>query len=109
MDTATTSTSLTDLAKGLAKNQQAIEEAIIFKYTDPIVQNISDIAASVSTDQIKGLSELVTGINVFPPVANDFNASINVDNWTAGALTSQISATDGRWRFPGFYNYFLKF
>jgi hypothetical protein len=95
MDTATNATSLTDLAKGLAKNQQAIEEAIIFKYTDPVVQNISDIAASVSSEQIEGLSELVTNINVFPPVANDFNASINVGNWTAGALASQISAADG--------------
>ena len=83
------------MAKDLAKNQQAIEDAIINKYTDPSGPDISSLISSVSQTQITTLSSLISDINVFPPVANDFNVSIRADKWSSGSLASNISATDG--------------
>ena len=95
VQTGSSSISLTELAKELAKNQQAIEDAIINQYTDPIGPDISSLVSSVSKNQITNLSSLINEINVFPPIAHDFNITIRADKWSSGALASNISATDG--------------
>ena len=95
VETGSSGVSLTALAKDLAKNQQAIEDAIINKYTDPSGPDISSLISSVNQTQITTLSSLISDINVFPPVANDFNVSIRADKWSSGSLASNISATDG--------------
>ena len=51
--------------------------------------------SSVNQTQITTLSSLISDINVFPPVANNFNVSIRADKWSSGSLASNISATDG--------------
>ena len=85
------------LAKNLAKNQQAIEESIIEKYTnpDPSTPSLEELASTVDSNYISNLSSLINTINVFPPVAQDFNVSVRSDKWSAGALIFSIPATDG--------------
>ncbi|MDA8823867.1 DUF5011 domain-containing protein [Opitutales bacterium] len=85
------------LAKNLAKNQQAIEESIIEKYTnpDPSTPSLEELVLTVDSNHISNLSSLINTINVFPPEAQDFNVTIRSDRWSAGALIFSIPATDG--------------
>ena len=83
------------LAISLAKHQQAIEGAIIDEYTDPAGPSIAQLITDVTDEKISELSGLVVDINVFPPVAKDFNLTVRSNKWVSGGVVSSIQATDG--------------
>jgi hypothetical protein len=82
------------LAVSLAKNQQAVEDAIIEGYSNPSI-TLSTLATTATTASIQSASNAISSINVFPPVAQDFQSSIRADKWTSGSLLMAITASDG--------------
>jgi len=83
------------LAVSLAKNQQAVDGAIINNYSDPTLTNLSTLAASATTSAIQSASNAITSINVFPPIAQNFDSIVRRDSWSAGSLVVSINASDG--------------
>jgi hypothetical protein len=83
------------LAVSLAKNQQAVDGAIINSYSDPTLKKLSTLAASATTSAIQSASNAITSINVFPPIAQNFDSIVRRDSWSAGSLVVSINASDG--------------
>ena len=90
-------TSPSALAVGLVKNQQAVEGAIINEYTNPANPNLSSVSNSVSLSSLSTLSDSVDTslLNIFPPIAQDFDQVIRSDQWSSGVQLMSISASDG--------------
>ena len=83
------------LAVSLAKNQQAVEDAIIEGYSNPSLTDLSTLASTATTSSIQLASNAISSINVFPPVAENFQSSIRATSWSPGSLLMNISASDG--------------
>ena len=83
------------LAVSLAKNQQAVEDAIIEGYSNPSLSDLSTLASTATTSSIQLASNAISSINVFPPVAENFQSSIRATSWSPGSLLMNISASDG--------------
>ena len=83
------------LAVSLAKNQQAVEDAIIEGYSNPSLNDLSTLASTATTSSIQLASNAISSINVFPPVAENFQSSIRATSWSPGSLLMNISASDG--------------
>jgi hypothetical protein len=83
------------LAVSLAKDQQAIASEVIGGY-DSLTANGNSINTLTITQQnLATQSASINSINVFPPSAPPFSASIRAGDWSAGKQIMVITASDG--------------
>ena len=82
------------LAVSLAKNQQAIASEVIGGY-DSLTANGNSISTlTITPSNLATQSASINSINVFPPSAPSFSASIRAGDWSAGKQITVISASD---------------
>ena len=82
------------LAVSLAKNQQAIASEVIGGY-DSLTANGNSISTlTISQQNLATQSASINSINVFPPSAPPFSASIRAGDWSTGKQITVITASD---------------
>ena len=94
VQSAASGVSSSALAVALAKNQKAIVSKVIGGYAS-LTENGEAIGTLVISQQdLEAQSSSFASINVFPPSAPDFSASIRAGDWSAGNQLASIPGTD---------------
>jgi hypothetical protein len=92
--TAASGSDVNVLAVSLAKNQQAIASEVIEGYDNLTSTGNAISTLSVTQQALQTLSDAIASINVFPPSASPFEASIRAGEWSSGNLLVSLLGTD---------------
>jgi 6-phosphogluconolactonase (cycloisomerase 2 family) len=95
-NTVDSDSNLTTVAVNLAKNQLAVQSEIIDEYQSLVGgSSLTSIRNSSTREKLSQVSNAIQTINVFPPVAQNFQFYIGPDSWSINSQAGSVSGQDG--------------
>jgi hypothetical protein len=95
-NTVNSDSNLTTVAVNLAKNQLAVQSEIIDEYQSLVSgSSLTSIRNSSTKEKLSQVSNAIQTINVFPPVAQNFQFYIGPDSWSNNSQAVSVSGQDG--------------